>query len=64
MNTFILTLVLMASTSGTNRAVATVTMEYANKASCEKALAEHVNSVKAHQQGMVNVVLANCTNRY
>jgi hypothetical protein len=66
---FILTLVLMVSTTSQNRAMTTVTAEYANKAACERALTEHVDRVtkltvgERYPERYVGVLISSCTSK-
>jgi hypothetical protein len=68
MNTFILTLVLMVSTTSQNRAMTTVTAEYGSKAACERALTAHTNRVGgltvptlSGPERYVGVIISSCT---
>lgn len=66
---YILTLVLMVSTTSQNRAMETVVAEYRGKDRCENALRAHLKRIDSLSVGerypvrMVGVIVANCTEK-
>ena len=64
---YILTLVLMVSTTSQNRAMETVVSEYNTKERCENALKVHLERINSLTVGvkepvrMVGIIVSNCT---
>lgn len=66
---YILTLVLMVSTTTQNRAMSEIFVEYKSKETCEIALTSHMRRIDSltvgerYPERMVGVILASCTKK-